>query len=85
MPGERSGRSYCVGDPIRVTVARVDLDDRKIDFVLPGASMDGGEKSGVARKGGKKPRGAATKTIAAGDEKSAAPKKKRRRSKNKKE
>jgi ribonuclease R len=85
LTGERSGRSYCVGDPIRVTVARVDLDDRKIDFVLPGASMAGGEKSGVARKGGKKPRGSATKTVAAGEEKSAATKKKRRRSKKKKE
>jgi len=34
LTGERSGRSYRVGDAIRVSVARVDLDDRKIDFVL---------------------------------------------------
>jgi ribonuclease R len=33
MSGERSGRSYRLGDRIRVSVARVDLDERKIDFV----------------------------------------------------
>jgi ribonuclease R len=32
--GKRSGRSYRVGQPLRVTVARVDLDERKIDFIL---------------------------------------------------
>lgn len=34
LMGEDSGRVYRLGDPIRVTVARVDLDDRKIDFIL---------------------------------------------------
>jgi ribonuclease R len=33
--GENSGRKYGLGDPITVQVARVDLDERKIDFVLP--------------------------------------------------
>lgn len=32
LVGERSGRSYRLGDPIRVKVTRVDLDERKIDF-----------------------------------------------------
>ena len=32
LTGKRSGKVYRLGDAIRVTVARVDLDDRKIDF-----------------------------------------------------
>ncbi len=32
LTGERSGRVFRLGDPIRVRVVRVDLDDRKIDF-----------------------------------------------------
>jgi ribonuclease R len=32
MFGERSGRTYRLGDAIRVKVTRVDLDERKIDF-----------------------------------------------------
>ncbi len=34
LNGESSGRSFRLGDSIRVKVARVDLDERKIDFVL---------------------------------------------------
>ncbi|MDO6563428.1 ribonuclease R [Amphritea sp. 1_MG-2023] len=32
--GERSGKSFRLGDRLQVVVARVDLDDRKIDFDL---------------------------------------------------
>lgn len=34
LRGERSGKVYRLGDPLRVQVARVDLDTKKIDFVL---------------------------------------------------
>lgn len=34
MSGERSGRHFRLGDQVRVLVARVDLDEREIDFVL---------------------------------------------------
>ncbi|HDZ57015.1 MAG TPA: ribonuclease R [Pseudomonas xinjiangensis] len=34
LTGERSGRSFRLGDQVRVQVARVDLDDRKIDFEM---------------------------------------------------
>lgn len=34
LTGERSGRTFRLGDGVRVTVARVDLDERKIDFEL---------------------------------------------------
>ena len=35
LRGERTGKQYRLGDEIRVKVARVNLDDRKIDFELP--------------------------------------------------
>ncbi|OGT58977.1 MAG: ribonuclease R [Gammaproteobacteria bacterium RIFCSPHIGHO2_12_FULL_43_28] len=48
LVGERSGRSFRLGDPVTVQVARVDLDQREIDFVLPGStrtrSSGGNEK-----------------------------------------
>ncbi|WP_114417428.1 ribonuclease R [Marinospirillum perlucidum] len=34
LRGERSGRSWRLGDEVEVIVSRVDLDDRKIDFDL---------------------------------------------------
>ena len=34
LTGERSGRSYRLGDTVEVIVARVDLDERKIDFEM---------------------------------------------------
>jgi len=37
LTGQNSGRTFRLGDGIRVTVARVDLDERKIDFVLADA------------------------------------------------
>ncbi len=38
--GEHSGRTYKLTDRIRVKLARVDLDEKKIDFVLPADSSD---------------------------------------------
>lgn len=34
LQGEKLGRSYRLGDKIKVKIARVDLDERKIDFIL---------------------------------------------------
>ncbi len=34
LKGEASGQTYCLGDTVKVAVARVDLDERKIDFEL---------------------------------------------------
>ncbi len=54
--GERSGRSFQLGGRVRVQVARVDLDDKKIDLELidsqPPRKSAGG-KSGKARTAGK--------------------------------
>lgn len=34
LKGKRSGKTYALGDQIKVKIARVDLDDRQIDFEL---------------------------------------------------
>jgi ribonuclease R len=38
LRGKRSGKVYRLGDTIQVLVARVDLDQRKIDFELPNST-----------------------------------------------
>lgn len=47
LKGERSGKTYSLNDTIHVRVARVDLDERKIDFMLPEDEevADGGDQS----------------------------------------
>jgi ribonuclease R len=80
--GERSGRSFQLGGSVRVQVARVDLDDRKIDLELieadsgkkakgKGAAKGDTGKSTKAKKGAKK------------DTKSSAPGKAKPKSKGK--
>ncbi|UYP29938.1 ribonuclease R [Pseudomonas sp. Z8(2022)] len=49
LSGERSGRSFRLGDSVEVKVMRVDLDERKIDFEL----SQGKAKGGDSRRGGK--------------------------------
>lgn len=34
LSGEQTGKRFRLGDPVKVRVARVDLDERKIDFVM---------------------------------------------------
>jgi ribonuclease R len=51
LSGENSGRKYRLGDTINVTVARVDLDERKIDFVL---AKDEDEDAETSDNSGKK-------------------------------
>jgi len=68
--GERSGRSFQLGGRVRVQVARVDLDDKKIDLELvdsqpprkakgkkPGGRARGGKGPAGKRPAGKKPPG----------------------------
>ena len=58
LTGERSGRSFQLGGRVRVQVARVDLDDKKIDLELVDSKPP--RKSKVKNKGaktGKKPPG----------------------------
>jgi ribonuclease R len=54
LVGERSGRSFQLGGKVQVQVARVDLDDKKIDLELVDASPSAKTKAGrTAAKGGK--------------------------------
>ena len=65
LKGERTGATYRLGDGLTVQVARVDMDDRKIDFGLgdekprprrqPRKSR-GGEQNSGANAGGAKPK-----------------------------
>ena len=50
--GQRSGRSFKLGGSVQVQVARVDLDDRKIDLEL----LDGGSGTKSTAKGPKRGR-----------------------------
>jgi ribonuclease R len=54
LRGERSGQVYRLGDTLRVRVARVDLDERKIDFELVAATRATARRS--RSKSGKKAR-----------------------------
>jgi ribonuclease R len=58
LAGERSGRSFRLGDSVEVKVMRVDLDERKIDFELaeiktaaPAGPRRGGFESASAKTG----------------------------------
>ncbi|AFL72577.1 ribonuclease R [Thiocystis violascens] len=50
LHGERTGMVYRLGDRLRIQVAAVNLDDRKIDFVPVPVTGSGGRKS--AKSGG---------------------------------
>jgi ribonuclease R len=39
LKGQNSGKIYRLGDMIKVKVASVNLDDRKIDFIPSGSSQ----------------------------------------------
>jgi ribonuclease R len=55
--GERSGQTYQIGDPVKIKVARVDLDDPKIDFELLSpivASNDAGATTKAKKRKKKK-------------------------------
>ena len=73
LVGERSGRSYKLTGRVKIKVARVDLDDKKIDFVL---ADDGSEPDVSPRKKSKPKSKAKTKAKATEKKKSAAKKSK---------
>lgn len=57
LHGERTGRQFRLGDQIKVQVARVDLDQRQIDFVLAGEPVRQGRGGRLKSKNdGSKPK-----------------------------
>jgi ribonuclease R len=58
LVGELTGRSYRLGDRLQVVVARVNMEDRKIDFDLVGSDTEK-QIGKTRRKGGKGGRGKA--------------------------
>ena len=56
LTGERSGRSFNLGETVRVQVARVDLDDKKVDLEMVEAPAPRKQaRAGKAGKGTGKP------------------------------
>ncbi|PJE79156.1 Ribonuclease R [invertebrate metagenome] len=53
LTGERTGKTYHIGDELEVTVVRVDIDNKKIDFELTSA-LSGNDKFGKKGKQGDK-------------------------------
>ena len=51
--GERSGTIYRLGDQLEVKVASVNLDERKIDFILASSGKTQGQRKGKAVRDGK--------------------------------
>jgi ribonuclease R len=51
LTGERSGAVYRLGDPLRVRVVQVQLDDRRIDFEPVGTPPKGARKGPKVRRG----------------------------------
>lgn len=50
LKGERTGESFRLGDSVRIRVARVDLDERKIDFDLVAKTATGKKaRSGIEK------------------------------------
>ncbi|NNM60447.1 MAG: ribonuclease R [Legionellales bacterium] len=62
LTGERGGKTYRIGDAIRVSVVRVDLDERKIDFDLIENITQSASKSPAPAKGAKSKKKSPTKS-----------------------
>lgn len=77
--GERTGKIYRLGDPVNVVVARVELDDKKIDFELSASQPElrpaSSESTSAAKKRPKKTRSKQKKSAAKSPAKPAAKKK----------
>jgi ribonuclease R len=79
LVGERSGRSYKLGGRVRVQVARVDLDDKKVDLEMVDSKPPARGPAKKPRKAAAKKGGAAQaepKKAGTAAKKSASPKKK---------
>lgn len=67
LVGERSGRTFQLGDDVTVQVARVDLDDKKIDLELQEAPARRKDRSRAGKGRGAKPAGGSRARAGKGD------------------
>jgi len=67
LVGEKTGQTFRLGDPLRVQVVRVDMQDKKIDFILAGddavADEDDADKKDVKKKAKKSTKKKADKKV----------------------
>ena len=81
LVGERSGRSFQLGAPLKVLVAAVKLDERKIDLEpvdLPAPRKQRGKPNEPAGQGRKKRSDGGAKTAPAGKSKRGGAKRRKR-------
>jgi len=81
LTGERSGQVFRLGDGIRIKVAAVNLDDRKIDFILADGQLD----TSAGERPARKPRSAAGKVHNDGHQEKKKHKKDKHKGKHKKD
>jgi ribonuclease R len=79
LTGERTGKVLRLGDPLSIVVAKVNLDERKIDF-LPAGEIQGGSKRKRSSKAERQP---AAKSEKKPKKTSTTKKKRRSRSRSK--
>lgn len=88
LRGERSGTIFALGDEVTIQVARVDLDERKIDFVMAEGAARPGKRSSrrssgaesKAPRSAKAKKGTRTEAVAPEAEAAETPVKKKRKS-----
>ncbi|MCG7948612.1 MAG: ribonuclease R, partial [Candidatus Thiodiazotropha taylori] len=83
LTGERTGKVLRLGDPLTIIVAKVNLDDRKIDFVpAKSASSEVATIPGPKRKKSKRKSKSKSSSGKPDSSKKKSSKKKRRKSKS---
>jgi len=68
LVGSRTGDRFRIGDPVRVRVARVDLERRRIEFVPGGVDEGTGRRSGTAGWSGPKRPASGKRTRSSGND-----------------
>jgi ribonuclease R len=68
LVGSRTGERFRIGDPVRVRVARVDLERRRIEFVPGGVDEGTDRRSGVAGRSGTKRPASGKRTRSSGND-----------------
>lgn len=79
LNGSRSGVSYAVGESLKVRVARVSVDERKIDLVPAGDEPPGAAKPGDGKRAGSRKKQSGTRTSGSRKKTDSGKRRRRRR------